>query len=161
MTTQSESSRSTLSTITVKSIMSKHVEYLMTDDKISDALSMMIDQGLTTAPVVNSDDKCVGILSRSDLTDMLLDEDGELARILDTSVTFGRFCESLETCESRKVSEMMTYDVQTIHEEASIVEACQMMVGKKIHHLPVVNSDEKVVGIISSMDVVKAVAQSA
>ena len=89
-----------------------------------------------------------------------MDEDGELSRILDTSVTFGRFVESLETCDSRKVSEMMTYEVETINEDSSVVDACQLMTSKKIHHLPVVNSAEKVVGIVSSFDVVKAVAQS-
>lgn len=155
MKTETESLAST----PVKSVMSKHVEYLMMDDSISDALSRMIDQGLTTAPVVNSEDKCVGILSRSDLTDVLLDEDGELARILDTSVTFGRFLESLETCESRKVSEMMTYEVETIGDTASVVDACKIMSNKKIHHLPVVNADQKVVGIVSSFDVVKAIAE--
>ena len=159
MTTQSETS-CFLSTTSVKSVMTSHVEYLMSDDSISDALSMMIDQGLTTAPVVNSDDKCIGILSRSDLTGTLLDEDGELSKLLDTSITFGRFVESLETCDSRKVSEMMTYEVETIGEDQSVSDACQVMSSNKIHHLPVVDSNNKVVGMISSFDVVKAVAEN-
>lgn len=155
-----QSSNCFLSSTEVKEVMSKHVEYLMCDDTISDALAMMIDQGLTTAPVVNSEDKCIGILSRSDLTGTLLDEDGELSKLLDTSVTFGRFVESLETCDSRKVSEMMTYEVETIREDQSVVEACNIMSSNKIHHLPVVNAAGKVVGMISSFDVVKAVAAS-
>ena len=161
MTIHSESTQCFLSSTAVNSVMTRHVEYLMSDDTISDALSMMIDQGLTTAPVVNSEDKCIGILSRSDLTGTLLDEDGELSKILDTSVTFGRFVESLETCDSRKVSEMMTYEVETIREDQSVVEACKLMAGNKIHHLPVVDSAGKVVGMVSSFDVVKAVAGSA
>ena len=50
MTAPSGSKTCFLSSTSVKTVMSNHVEYLMTDDKISDALSMMIDQGLTTAP---------------------------------------------------------------------------------------------------------------
>ena len=140
--------------------MSTHVETLMVDDKISDALSMMLDAGLTTAPVINVHSKCVGILSRSDLTNMLLEEDGELANLLDSSLTFGRFCESLETCDSRSVSEMMTYEVKTINQQQSAADACRLMTDQKIHHLPVVDDDGKVVGIISTFDVVRAVAEA-
>lgn len=149
-----------LGKLKVDSIMSKHVETLMFKDSISDALGMMIDNGLTTAPVVNADNKCIGILSRSDLTTMLMDEDGELARLLDSSLSFGRFCQSLETCESRQVSELMTYEVQTVKVGTSVVDACKLMAELKVHHLPVTDDSGKVVGIISASDIVNAVANS-
>ena len=68
-----------LTEIRVKEIMSSKVQCLMTDDTIYNAVAMMIDDGLSTVPVVAEDNRCIGILSRSDLTELFLKEDNELS----------------------------------------------------------------------------------
>lgn len=150
-----------LAAMPVAKIMTRHVESVMVDDSISDVLKMMIDSGLTTVPVINIKEKCVGILSRSDLMGVLLTEDSELSKLVDQDLSYDRFYESLDTCDTRKVSELMTYEVQTIRNDATGVDACKQMAALKVHHLPVVDSEDRIVGIVSTFDIVRAIAENA
>jgi CBS domain-containing protein len=147
--------------IKIKDAMSNHVQTLMCDDTVQDAVALMIDNKFSTIPVVDAHDKCIGILSRSDVTEIFLREDHELARVLDTDrLSMDWIQGSLETCEIRQVKELMTYDVAQIRETQSISDACREMARNKIHHLPVVDEEDRVVGILSTLDIVKAVADS-
>lgn len=146
--------------IKIEDVMSNHVQTLMCDDTIQDAMALMIENKFSTIPVVDAHNKCIGILSRSDLTEIFLREDHELARVLDTDrLSMDWIQGSLETCEIRQVKELMTYEVAQIRANQSLSDACREMSQKQIHHLPVVDEDEHVVGILSTLDVVKAVAE--
>jgi len=56
-----------------------------------------------------------------------------------------------------KVSEIMTSKVITIHPSQTIYEAMELMTNHHIRHLPVVDQEEKVIGMISLGDVVREV----
>ncbi|MGL5793968.1 MAG: CBS domain-containing protein, partial [Waterburya sp.] len=53
---------------------------------------------------------------------------------------------------NKTVAEIMTTDPITVSPETSLQEAIQILVEKKISGLPVVNSEGKLVGIISETD---------
>ena len=146
--------------IKIKEIMSKRVHTLMTDETIHDAVAMMLDNGLTTIPVVDSENRCIGILSRSDMNELFLEEDSELAQTNEIPrMSLEWINQTLETCDTRLVKELMTYDVATIGENQTLIDASQEMVRQRIHHLPVVNDREQISGIVSAFDIVKAVAE--
>jgi len=142
----------------VNEIMSDRVHTLNVNDTLKDALAMMLEHQLTTVPVVDLDHRCVGILSRSDMTELFLEQDGELSNMLDTPLSMQRLYRSLETCDVRNVSELMTYEVVSIEDGKSLTEACQQMTRQRIHHMPVVDENGRLIGIVSTFDVVKAVA---
>lgn len=153
--------RNPVTEVNVSEIMTTHVEVVSPTDSIKDAVSLMVDSKLTTIPVVNGDAKCIGILSRSDLTEMFLQEDSELSRAVDTDrLALKWLKDSLDTSDVRQVKELMTYDVVTIRADQSLSVACKEMTKQRVHHLPVVNDREIVVGIVSAFDVVKAVAEA-
>ena len=56
-----------------------------------------------------------------------------------------------------KVAEIMTHKVITIHPSQTIYEAMELMTNHRIRHLPVVDQEEKVIGVISLGDVVREV----
>jgi len=147
--------------IQINEIMSSRVQCLMSDDTIHDAVAMMIDNELSTVPVVDSENRCIGILSRSDMTELFLKEDNELANVLDTPrLSLQWLSQSIETSDVRLVKELMTYEVATIRANQTLKEASQEMVRQRIHHLPVVGENQHVTGIVSAFDIVKAVAES-
>ena len=148
------------SQIKVKEIMSENVQTLLINDTIKDALTTMLEQELTTIPVVNLDNRCVGIISRSDLTELFVEEDGELSRMIDTPLSMERLFRSLETCDIRQIRELMTHEVISVKANQSLTEACQQMVRQNVHHLPVVDDEGRLAGIVSSFDVVQAVAET-
>ena len=64
--------------------MTKHVEVVSPADTIKFAANLMLDGKMNTIPVVNGQKQLVGILSRSDLTEMFIQEDDALSNALDS-----------------------------------------------------------------------------
>ena len=54
--------------------------------------------------------------------------------------------------ESLKVSRIMSHPVQVVHEQTTMSDAAHLMVTQRISGLPVVDSDERLVGIITEAD---------
>ena len=147
-----------VNTETVETIMSKKVETVGFNTSVADALKLMAAENLNAIPVVNVEMKCVGMLSRADLTETLLAEDLELARWLEAG-SFGQLSAGLSsTCDGKLVREVMTHEVKSVLPSASIKSACLIMKDNHIHHLPVVNEDEKLEGILSTSDVINWLA---
>ncbi len=146
----------------VNEIMTVHVETVMLGDTLRDAIAKMLDLELTTMPVIDSKQTCVGMISRSDLTEFFLAEDRELSRSHDAgALSLQYIYDSIETSDVRKVSEMMTYDVTSVHAEDLLANACRKMAKNRVHHLPVVDETGQIRGILSSLDIVGAVADAA
>ncbi len=70
-----------ISSIKVESVMSKRVHHVREDDDIEDALFLLVKKGLSRLPVVNSQGKVVGILTRSDLLRALARSQGRAQEI--------------------------------------------------------------------------------
>ncbi|NMG42112.1 CBS domain-containing protein, partial [Chelativorans sp. ZYF759] len=54
-----------------------------------------------------------------------------------------------------KISEVMTSPAITLSSDKTVMDAAVLMLKKKIHRLPVVNQDEKVIGIVTRADVLR------
>jgi len=80
--------------------------------------------------------------------DAFLLESGQLNYIIS-----GFFADTL-------VVDVMTRDAATIKENSSIEEAANLMLEKKVTHLPVVSEDNKILGIVTAWDISKAVAKN-
>lgn len=144
----------------VDEIMTKRVETLTPNDTIKDAVNLMIDSKVNTVPVVDHENKCIGILSRTDLTEMFMEEDNHLSDVLDTErLSMDWVHHSLETSNKKLVKELMNYDVATVRNNQKLTDACHLMSLHQIHHLPVVDDLDAVVGIVSTFDIVSALAK--
>ena len=145
--------------IQVSEMMTRQVHSLMANDSIQDAVALMLDHNLTSIPVIGPENNCIGILSHSDLTELFLQEDDELSRVLDTPrLSMEWLNRTLDTCDARQVSELMTHEVTTIREDQTLSETCKALVRGRIHHLPVVDDQDQITGIVSAFDVVKTIA---
>lgn len=102
---------------------------------VYDALRMMSVKDIG-ALIVMQDDHMVGIMSERDYARKV--------------VLLGK------TSRETLVNEIMSKTVFTIHPDQTVEEAMDLMTLKHVRHLPVVEGD-KVVGIISIGDVVKAI----
>lgn len=82
---------------------------------------------------------------------IVVDDDGNLEGILTTTDFVGIVAASQPKAET-KVERYMSTDVTTASAQDSIAEAAQKMIDQGIHHLPVVDDDEGVIGIVSTTD---------
>ncbi len=105
------------------------------DDTVFDALETMADHNIG-ALLVMEDDDLVGILSERD---------------------YARKVKLLERgSKETRVSEIMTTKIRTVGSASTVAECMELMTEHRIRHLPVLDDDGRVAGVISIGDVVKA-----
>jgi len=116
----------------VSDIMVKDVVTAKENDKIRDVAIRMYEKKIGSVVVVDDEGKPIGIVTERDMVYVL-------ARALapDTPVWM-----------------VMTEDPIMINENALVTEAMEKMRVQNIRHLPVVNADGKLVGMISFRDIV-------
>ncbi len=147
--------------IPISEIMTRDVQTLSAGDSIREAVGIMLENRLATIPVVDLDNHCIGILSRSDLTEHFLQEDNELSSFMDNQGPSMQWLyRTLDTSDTQLVQEFMVSDVTTITENQTLSETCKVMVRHEVHHIPVVDDQRRVKGIVSAFDVVRAFAEA-
>ena len=111
------------------------------DDRIITVLSLLADHGIG-AVVVSADGRIIdGIVSERDIV-------RAMAADPDAGSTGG--------VRPRAVSSLMTSSVVTVGTETEVDEAMEIMTSSRFRHLPVVDEEGYLVGLVSIGDVVKA-----
>ncbi len=147
----------------VKEIMSRDVVTIRAGDTVHEALTLMGENRVSALPVVDSHDHCVGILSTSDLVDMTRDVDDDLYKLDLVDSTSRRFLldKLTHSMGSESVQSYMSESVTTIDPEATIGKATRELLRNRIHHLPVIDANNHLIGIVSTMDILGELADSA
>ncbi|MDH3600695.1 MAG: CBS domain-containing protein, partial [Candidatus Tectomicrobia bacterium] len=125
-------------------------------DTIHEALALMAQYRVTVLPVTDGRDRCVGILSTSDLIDPTRELEEELHDVERVGDQFRQWIiEKLSQANmgQQQVRELMTGSVAAVNRETPILEATGEMLRHRVHHLPVVDENQKLLGIVSTMDI--------
>jgi CBS-domain-containing membrane protein len=147
----------------VKDIMSRDVVTVFVADTIHEALKLMGENRVSALPVVDSHQRCVGILSTSDLVDMTRDVDDDIYELDMVDPTSRRFLldKLAHSMGNESVQSFMSETVTTVDTETTIGKATREMLRNRIHHLPVVDDSERMIGIISTIDILAEFADGA
>ena len=147
----------------IKDIMSREVVTLNAADTIHEALVLMGENRVSALPVVDNHNHCVGILSTSDLVDMTRDVDDDLHQLDLVDLSTRRFLvdKLANSMGAEQVQTFMSEKVATVGPETSIGHATREMLRNRVHHLPVVDRNDHVIGIISTMDILSEFADGA
>ncbi|NOX54320.1 MAG: CBS domain-containing protein [Planctomycetes bacterium] len=155
---------SDVSARSVRDVMNADVVSIRPHDAVHDALHLLLNKALSALPVVNHQGRCIGILSVTDLIAMtheLVEELSDPGRIQEVLMEW--LDKNIKEVHSdrRKVATLMTEQVVSIRPDASVLDAAQIMLQNRVHHLPVVDDDGKLVGILSTMDLMRAFLDAA
>ena len=121
-------------------IMQHEVITLLTDDDVELAWHRLIDHGIHQAPVLDTANRLVGIVSERDLLTVF-------------NVEHGRVRDAL----SRKVSDVMNTPVVSADPVTDIRRIAEVMLTRGVDGVPIVNNRDALVGFISRSDVLRAV----
>jgi CBS domain-containing protein len=121
--------------------MTLKVMFALETDSLDDVWNTMIALGVRHVPVVR-DQKLVGILSDRDFLRFAKQRKG------------GQLC-----IPHRSVGEVMTKDVVTCCVSDTIGKVAGILVERKIDALPVVDNSRKLIGIITSTDLLRLLRQ--
>jgi CBS domain-containing protein len=147
-----------------KEVLKREVVTIGADDTLQTALGLMADNHVTALPVVDHLGGCEGILSAADIVEAardINDELHDLGRVNEVSYEWLR--DSLEENDMARhsVGEFMTQNVSTVAPDVTLPEVARDMLEHRVHRLPVVDKKGKLMGIISTMDILAAFVEGA
>jgi CBS domain-containing protein len=141
----------------VRDVMSREVRSVTPETPVAEAVEMLIGKAYRALPVVDGERRVVGILTDGNLLGRLGLPDASVQVEL-TEAELGRELDTLRH-SGQTVRELMISPVITITEDAAITDAVRVLTERGIKRLPVVDRAGKLVGMVSRVDVLRALAQ--
>lgn len=127
----------------VAELMQSDVQTVPPDAVVNDAVVTLADSRISALPVVDGTGRMVGVLSSTDILASEEEAEDQTARETLLEETF--------------VRDLMTPHPLTISPDAEVKEAAQQMLLADVHRL-FVTEGERLIGVISTTDIMRAVA---
>lgn len=147
--------------LTAKDIMSTKVITLSPGMEVVTAAGILMDNHINGAPVVDESGAIVGILSQDDLvTQQKKIPLPSYFVVLDALIPLrssGQVQKELEKIAATTVEHAMTPGPVCVHPDTPVEDIATIMVDKKIHTIPVVDEDNRLVGIIGKEDILRTI----
>ena len=150
---------------TAAEIMDADVPTVSPDDDARTAIELLAQQELSAIPVVDGERRVVGIVSESDLVLSEEEADLHMPHFLDVMggiVFVGSmkgFEERLNKAFATKVSELMTPDPFCAETDQPVQSVARLIAEKHHNHLPVVDGDGRLAGLVTRADVLAALVE--
>ncbi len=122
--------RAVLERTPVSLVMARHVVCVEPDLPVRELAGILLRHRISGVSVVDAEFRPIGVVTRSDLIQRGPDVGGSVA-------------------------DVMTRPVTALGERASLIEAAHLMAGQGVHRLPVTGLDGRIIGIVSSLDVLR------
>lgn len=127
-----------LRSLKVGDYMSRHPAILTPGMPIEEAVAKLIKADLTGGPVIDESKRVVGFLSEQDCLAMMLE---------------GTYHKE----QSATVSDCMSHEVLTVNSDMAILDLAQQFGSNRPKVYPVVDYNDRLVGVISRTQVLKAI----
>jgi len=150
---------------TAADIMDTDVPALGPEDEATRAIELLAEREIGALPVVNSENRVIGIVSESDL--VLSDEQADLhlphyfnimGGVIFTGSMKG-FEERLNKAFATKVRDLMSEDPVVVRTDDGVERVARLIAEKHHNHLPVVDGDGKLAGIVTRADALAALVE--
>jgi CBS domain-containing protein len=141
----------------VSDVMSREVHNVEPNTSLSEAVELLLAQNYRTLPVTDTDGHIIGILTDGDV----LKRAGLLPISAQRELTASELTQHLAALRRQDltVGQVMTTPVETISGAATVTEAVKRMVEHDVKRLPVVDERGQLIGMLSRLDVFRALAQ--
>ena len=139
--------------VPVTAVMTKEDVSVKTDDDITHAVRLFSEHNVSGLPVTDEGRHVVGVVSEADVLGSVGMERGHtfrdiMRRLLGDPLSGGR--------KGEKVGDIMSAPPITVRPDADIGQAARILTERRIKRLPVVDNENRLVGIISRADIVRA-----
>jgi CBS domain-containing protein len=137
-------------------VMSERVFKVPPETPVADIAQLLVERQISAVPVVDADDRVVGIITERDLMrrveiGTVPQPAGEAAGFAERTSRAAAYVKSHGTT----AAEIMTPKVLTVTRETPLIEVADLMEKWRIKRVPVVEAG-RLVGIVSRLDLVRA-----
>lgn len=147
---------------TASDIMARDTVTVSPSASLREALDLMIENRVSGLPVVDHQDRCVGVLSASDIMtveqDHIAQEDESLGAYFDSDTQSWesiRIAPDDERLADLSVLDAMSNDLICVTPDTPIGKVAGTMVDSAVHRVLVMNADRELLGVVSSFDFVR------
>lgn len=133
------------SPLLVRDVMTVPPISLKDSDSLGAAAALMSRHAIKRLPVVDQDQKIVGVISRVDVLKQLL---SVKTRPVKTKIPSG---------SAQTVGEIMLSDIPAVREDSGLTEIVKVLIEAEMRKLIVVDEDQRPIGLISDSDVVSRI----
>ena len=147
-------------TQTVDAVMVRDVVCIRASDRLDHAVDVMMETGCSALPVIDERGRCVGILAAMDMLGPAHQVEDQLQMGTDLVRSLAEAAEVTGLAQ-RLVQEAMTSHVVAVSPLATLPTAAALMLHEQVHHLVVLRTDGTLQGILSTMDVLQSLVESA
>lgn len=140
-----------------KEIMNRDVITVKADVDLHEAGRMLIKHRISGMPVVDDENRIIGIITDADLLTMAgiprghVFNDVVMKYVLSKPVPQHR--------DGKKVKDIMSTHVITVDPDTTVKKIASILDGKRIKRVPVVDDENRLLGIVSRGDIIRIVCE--
>jgi CBS domain-containing protein len=151
-------------------VMTDKVLSVDPDASLFEVQRLFVEEGIHGAPVINDEQRAVGVITSSDLLRAASDEleapastEVYLRDLLEFYSSFSSGDGELELSDLRErlshmtVADVMTPEVVSVSRDAPLAEVARCLRENRIHRVWVVEKDSRVCGVISTFDLLPVI----
>lgn len=139
--------------IKVADVMSRPVVTAPREAPIRTVAALMRSHIISGVPIVDRDDRLVGIVAEADILRSQLPWESRRGLSL-------RHRRRARRMEGLRAEDLMTTDPVTLRPEMAVAEAARILLGSGLKRLPVVDEEQRVVGMVSHSDLLRPYLRS-
>jgi acetoin utilization protein AcuB len=149
----------------VRDVMHSRVISLPQNGKLKEIVASFLQNHIDCLPVIDAAERVVGLITIEDLVDIffpryhdllrdlaVLEDKGQIGSLFDTAFT------GLDQVQEQLIlaADVMNGHVQCVRQEDTLLQAASRMQAQSLRRLPVVDRDQRLVGLISDFEIVLA-----
>jgi len=136
----------------VKDVMKTEVVTIRQGSALSEAAKLMAEHSISGLPVLDVDDRVIGVLTEADFVSALDITGASFVQdMIESVVRKRRARKTMGTI----VDDIMTRDPVTIREDETLQKAVELMDRNKVKRLPVTNDQGRLAGVLSRADLIR------
>lgn len=137
-------------------VMIRNVIYIKKEDKLDEIISVLMQNHVSGVPVLDKNNHLVGMVTEKDL--VTKEKSLNISSYMEfmASILFvdgNKFAGiSRKKIETLTAADVMSTPVFAVHLEATIEEIVSIMMNRHINRIPVIDKENKLIGIIGRSD---------
>ncbi len=147
-------------------IMTKDVISVQLDTTLEEVVKILAEKKISGLPVVDNENKLVGVITETDIVEHanslhvipLIASSSWISPHTEIS-QIATYKRGFELLSNTKVEGVMSKKVFTAKANTSGLEIATLMKKKRVNHIPIVDDEGKLIGIVARSDIVNYLAE--
>jgi CBS domain-containing protein len=146
--------------VTAGDIMTKAVVYVKRGVSLEDAAETLNRHGLSGVPVINENQRVVGVLSEKDFFHHMGVQKEKTFMGVIAQCLKNKGCIAV-SMRGQKAEDIMTSPAVSVREDTPVFKIAEIFTTKKINRVPVIDADDRLSGIVTRTDIVRSSCSTA